>query len=197
VTVFLHTRPRLSGLAAFTLPLLTFLLAWAICAATWTRRPFFISELHPVWWSVHLLGVYLGTLGSAIAGVAGGMYLLVEKRLKQKRDPRGLMRLASLEALERIIVHTATLGFTLLTVGLIAGVVILQQEPGRLGPGWWYSPKVLLAFAAWLVYALVMNVRYATAFRGRRAAWLAMAGFVLLLVVYGLVTASPSQGGGH
>ena len=194
VALFLQTRPRLGGLAAFTLPVLTFLLAWAICAATWTDRPFLVDRLHPVWRAIHLAGVYLGTLGSIVAAVAAACYLFVERRLKQKRDPRGLMRLASLERLEGIVVHASALGFALLSAGIVAGVVVLRDEPDALGPGWWYSPKVLLAFGAWCIFALVMNVRFATAFRGRRAAWLAIGGLVLLLAVYGIVTAGNGHG---
>ena len=136
---------------------------------------------------MHLAGVYLGTLGCAVAAVAGAMYLFVERQLKAKRNPRGLLRLASLERLERLIVQSATLGFALLTLGLVSGVVILWDRHDLAG--WWASPKVLLATAAWAVYALVMNVRIATMFRGRRAAWLAIGGLVLLLGVYGIVTA--------
>lgn len=192
VGLYIQSRPRLGGLAVFILPMLTLILAWAICASAWTYRPFSIDSLSPVWMAVHLAGVYLGTLGCAIAAGAGLMYLVVERQLKTKRNPRGLLGMASLESLERVITQTATLGFALLTIGLVSGVVILRHEADVLGPGWWYSPKVLAAFAAWLVYAVVMNVRYATAFRGRRAAWLAIGGFVLLLVVYGLVTSGPA-----
>ncbi|MEM9915926.1 MAG: cytochrome c biogenesis protein CcsA [Planctomycetota bacterium] len=188
VGLYIQSRPRLGGLAVFILPLLTLILAWAICASAWTYRPFNIDSLSPVWTAVHLAGVYLGTLGCAVAAVAGVMYLVVARQLKTKRNPRGLLRMASLESLERVITQSATLGFALLTLGLISGVVILRHDSDVLGPGWWSSPKVVTAFAAWLVFALVMNVRYATAFRGRRAAWLAIGGFLLLLVVYGIVT---------
>ncbi len=192
VGLYIQSRPRLGGLAVFILPLLTLILAWAICASAWTYRPFQLDSLSPVWTAVHLAGVYLGTLGCAVAAVAGVMYLVVQRQLKAKRNPRGLLRLASLESLEHLITQSATLGFALMTVGLVSGVVILRHEHDVLGPGWWYSPKVVIAFAAWLVYAVVMNVRYATAFRGRRAAWLAIGGFVLLLVVYGIVTGGPA-----
>lgn len=188
VGLYVQSRPRLGGLAAFYLPVLTLLLAWAVCASAWTYRPFAIDTLHPVWRAVHLSGVYLGTLGCAVAAVAGGMYLFVQGQLKSKANPRGLSRLASLESLERLVQHAAMLGFGLLTLGLVSGVVI-QLEAEALDAGWWHSPKVILAFAAWAVYAVVMNVRVATVFRGRRAAWLAIGGFVLLLGVYGIVTA--------
>ncbi|MEM8739422.1 MAG: cytochrome c biogenesis protein CcsA [Planctomycetota bacterium] len=189
VGLYVHRRPRLGGLSAFYLPLLTVILAWAVCASAWTYRPFNMETLHPVWRGVHLMGVYVGTLGCTVAAVAGVMYLVVARRLKLKRNPGGLMRLASLEALEQVIVQASTLGFALLTVGLVSGVVVLVEEGERLGPGWWTSPKVVLAFAAWGLYAVVMNVRVATVFRGRRAAWLAITGLVLLWGVYGIVTA--------
>lgn len=192
VGLFIQRRPRLGGLAVFILPLLTLILAWAICASTWTYKEFNPGSLYPVWTAVHLTGVYLGTLGCALAAVAGVMYLVVEQQLKAKRNPRGLLRLASLETLERLTVQTSAVGFALLTVGLVSGVLILREQGDALGEGWWYSPKIVLAFAAWALYAVVMNVRVATVFRGRRAAWLAVAGFVLLLVVYGIVTS-----GGH
>ena len=188
VGLYVQSRPRLGGMAAFYLPVLTLLLGWAVCASAWTYHPFAIDTLHPVWRGVHLVGVYLGTLGCAVAAVGGGMYLFVERQLKNKVNPRGLLRLASLESLERFVQQAAMLSFGLLTLGLVSGVVI-QRDADALGPGWWYSPKVMLAFAAWAVYAVVMNVRVATVFRGRRAAWLAIGGFVLLLAVYGIVTA--------
>lgn len=189
---FLQTRPQLRGLTAFSLPPLTLILAWGVCAATWTYRPFDLPTLHPVWMGLHLISVYLGTLGAIVAAVAGGMYLYVQRRLKQKKDLMALGRLASLEMLEGLIIRAATLGFVLLSLGLATGLVILlDASPGELATGW-LSPKIVLATIAWAAFAVVMNVRYATSFRGARAAWLAIAGLVLLLTVYGIVTAMPS-----
>jgi len=187
--LFVQLRPKLVGLAAFALPVLALLLAWAVCAAAWTYRPFNLASLHPIWQGVHLAGVYLGTAFAAIAAVAGGMYLYVERRLKRKADLRGIGRLASLETLETLIIRSATLGFVLLTVGLVSGLVILTDRGQAMTLAWWYSPKIVLATSAWLVYALLMNVRHTTHFRGPRAAWLSIAGLVLLLVTYGIVTA--------
>ena len=189
VILFIQSRARLFGLSAFALPLLTVILAWGICASAWTYRPFQLDTFTPVWQALHLGCVYLGTLCAAIAAIAGGMYLYVQARLKHKSDLGGLGRFASLETLEGLIIRTATLGFLLLTLGLVTGLVITLEAPNPHGPDWWYSPKVILATAAWAVFAIVMNVRHATRFRGARAAWLSIAGLVLLLTVYGVVTA--------
>jgi ABC-type uncharacterized transport system permease subunit len=189
--LFIQTRPRLTGLAAFGLPLLTLLLAWAICASAWTYRLFDLDTLHPVWRSVHLTGVYLGTFCGAVAALAGGMFLYVRHRLRHKDHRSQPGRLASLEALETLVIRAAAVGFALLTVGLIAGVILNPQT--QWGAGWWHSPKIIVATTAWLIYALVMNVRFATHFRGARAAGLALAGFVLLLVTYAIATALPGH----
>lgn len=198
VALYLQTRPRLQGVAAFALPLLTFLLLWAVCASAWTYRPFRLTSLQPVWRGVHLGCVYLGTLGAALAAGAGAAYLVFARRLKRRADPRGAGRVASLEAVEGVIVRSATLGFALLSAGGVSGWVIMRDGGGVGGADGLTltSPKVLLSAGAWAAFAVVMNVRYATAFRGKRAAWLAIAGFALLLGVYGIVTAGPGSAAG-
>ncbi len=191
--LFILSRRRLFGLSAFGLPILTLFLAWGICAAQWSYRPFQMQSLHPVWFSLHLAGVYLGTLGAMVAAGAGAMYLFVESRLKRKTDLSAMGRMASLEALENVIVRSATLGFILLTLGLISGVVVIVEKQAAPVEGFYW--KLGFAVVAWIVYALLMNVRYTASFRGRRAAWLSIVGLLLLVVVYAVVISIQIPGG--
>jgi ABC-type uncharacterized transport system permease subunit len=181
--LFLQTGRRMPEFSGFALPVLTLLLAWAICASRFTLELFAIDD---VWRVFHLASVYLGTISVAVGAVAGTMYLYVQRRLRQRGQqlPRP-GRFASLESLERVIARGAALGFALITLGLASGLIIEMHKPDVLGPGWWYSPKVLLATFAWLVFAVLMNVRHATRFRGARAAWLSIFGLVLLLATMG------------
>ena len=182
LTFLFVQRALVRGLTAFALPLLTVMLAWAVCASAWTYEPFVIQSL---WRGVHLGSVYLGSLALCTAAAAGAMYLYVQRRLHRHRGPAGVQRLASLEGIERFNISSATIGFALLTLALVTGlIIVLNRDQTRLGEQWWSSPKVLLAAAVWLIYAIVMNVRYATAFRGARAAWLSIAGVVLLVAVF-------------
>jgi ABC-type uncharacterized transport system permease subunit len=189
--IYLDRRARVPGIYAFALPVATVFLAWGICASWWTFELFKIDKFMT---GFHIACVYLGTAFLSLAGVAGGMYLYVQKQLRVKKNLTVLHRLASLEALETLIVRTSGIGFAVLTLGLITGLIVVTSGPGsKLGPGWWYSAKVLLSVGAWMVYALVINVRHSTMFRGSRAAWLAILGVVLLFATFGAVTAMPPE----
>ena len=199
MVLFLQSRGGVWGLTTFGLPVLTVILAWSICASFWTFQWF---QIDSVWKTVHLAGVYLGTLFFLVAAIAGGMFLYAHRRLQRKRDGAVVKKLASLESIERLIVWSSTVGFGLLTLGLATGVVIIGFGPNRLGAGWWHSPKVVLAASVWLIYFMLINTRHAVFFRGTRAAWLSIVGLVLLLTTFGVVnmwaaaTAPPPPGAG-
>ena len=184
--LFLQAERRMPEFSGFALPLLTLLLAWGICASWWTYQPFHVASL---WHVFHLASVYAGALCFCVAAIAGVMYLYAQYWLRNRHGRPPLGPFASLETLERMIVSSSAVGFTLLTAGLVTGLILHAENAGALGPGWWYSPKIVLGCAAWLVWALVMNVRYATHFRGARAAWLSIVGLLLLLAAFAAATA--------
>ena len=189
--LYIQSRPKLFGLSIFALPLLSLILAWGVCATMWTYRPFKLDSFAPAWTVFHLTATYLGLLGCALGAAGGAMYLFVQGRLKAKAGLGQVNPMASLETLETLIIRAATLGFVLLTLSLISGLVMVTQseQATSLGRAWWGSPKVWLAASAWVVYAVLINVRSFSTVRGRRAAWLAIAGLVLVLATYGTVEA--------
>lgn len=189
ITLFLQSRTRLPALGAFAQPPLTLLLLWAICASQWTFKDFRIAS---IWLGLHTLGVYLGATSLAIAAVAGGMFLFAQRRLHAAPSPDN-PPIASLERIERVNIIASGVGFGLLTLGLITGLVIVTGGPTRLGHGWWHSPKIVLSTTAWLICAVVMNVRHGSSFRGKRAAWLSIAGLVVLLATFAVVNALPGE----
>jgi ABC-type uncharacterized transport system permease subunit len=189
--LYIQSRPKLFGLSLFAMPLLTLILLWGVCATLWTYRPFSLDSFTPAWTVFHLATTYVGLLGCGIGAAGGAMYLFVQGRLKAKAGLGQVNPMASLETLETLIVRAATLGFVLLTLSLISGLVMVTQsdEATSLGKSWWSSPKVWLAASAWVVYAVLINVRSFSTVRGRRAAWLAIAGLFLVLATYGAVEA--------
>jgi ABC-type transport system involved in cytochrome c biogenesis permease subunit len=184
---------RLPGVGLFATPVLAVLLLWGVCAVTWTFRPF---EIGSVWNTIHLICVYVVAIDLTTAAAAGALWLTVDRHMRRKDHAverfRLLRKLGNLEAIERVIIRQATIGLLLLTMALISGVVLVVEGDSKLGEGWWYSPKVILAAGVWLIYALVMHVRFVPTFRGRRAAILAIVGFVLMLATLGIAQALPA-----
>jgi len=105
------------------------------------------------------------------------------------------LKLSSLERIEHVTYSSVTLGFALLTVGLVTGLVeILKHGRTNLGEHWYASPKVLLAFAVWVVYAIVLHAPINPSFRGRKAAILSVCGLVLTLGTLVAIQYVPSGG---
>ena len=188
--LYIQSRPKLFGLSLFALPLLSLILAWGVCATLWTYRPFNLDSFAPAWTAFHLAVTYAGLLGCGLGAAGGAMYLFVQGRLKAKAGLGQVNPMASLETLETLIIRAATLGFVLLTLSLISGFVLAHSMvPDSSGHAWWSSPKVWLAVTAWVVYAVLINGRSFSTVRGSRAAWLAIAGLLLVLATYGAVEA--------
>ena len=69
----------------------------------------------------------------------------------------------------------------------MAGVFWAEQSAAPLGHAWYADPKVVGGAVVWMFYAAVLHVRLYGRLRGRRAAWLTIAGFLLTLVSFATV----------
>jgi ABC-type uncharacterized transport system permease subunit len=81
-----------------------------------------------------------------------------------------------------------TLGFALLTVGMITGGIKIITSGQRTSPA-----KVILAVGVWIIYALVLHAPINPSFRGRKVAVLSMVGFMLMLGVIATVLLAPGE----
>jgi len=85
------------------------------------------------------------------------------------------------EQLDSLSYRTITVGFLLLTVGLISGAVWANEAWGS----WWsWDPKETWALICWLVYAAYLHTRLIRGWQGRRPAVVASAGLVVIAVCY-------------
>jgi cytochrome c-type biogenesis protein CcsB len=129
------------------------------------------------WLTVHIALSFLGIAALTLAFLAGIFYLIQERQIKTKNFGFFYRRLPSLSQLDTLNYWCLTVGFPLLTLGIIAGSLYAQHALGRF---WSWDPKEVMTLAAWLVYAVLLHERLAVGWRGRRAALLAICGFVML-----------------
>jgi len=101
-------------------------------------------------------------------------------------DGPGTMSLSSSdfrisEQLDSLSYRTITVGFLLLSVGLVSGAVWANEAWGS----WWsWDPKETWALICWLVYAAYLHTRLIRGWQGRRPALVAAAGLVVIAVCY-------------
>jgi cytochrome c-type biogenesis protein CcsB len=86
--------------------------------------------------------------------------------------------------LDRLAYRTIALAFPIWTFAVIAGAIWAQEAWGRY---WGWDPKETWAFITWVVFAGYLHARATAGWRGRRAAWIALAGFASLLVNFYVV----------
>ncbi|MFC5864883.1 inner membrane protein YpjD [Acidicapsa dinghuensis] len=89
--------------------------------------------------------------------------------------------LPPLDTLERIAHATLLFGFPCMTLGLLVGSLLAQES---VGPAYFSDPKVLLSFAMWALYVVLLYIRRSAGLRGRRAAYLSTGVFVVILLVW-------------
>ena len=85
------------------------------------------------------------------------------------------------EQLDSLSYRTITVGFLLLSIGIVSGAVWANEAWGS----WWsWDPKETWALICWLVYAAYLHTRLSRGWQGRRPALVAVAGFVVICVCY-------------
>jgi ABC-type transport system involved in cytochrome c biogenesis permease subunit len=132
-----------------------------------------------VWGPVHGVILLLATVGMCVGFLASLMYLVQARRLRAKTLPGHGMKLMSLERIEAMHRRAINLAFPLLTAGLLIGAILMFRDLHRLSG--WRDPRVLSAAGLWLVFAVMLVVRYGYHLRGRSVALLTIAAFVLML----------------
>ena len=184
VYLAMRRRYRIDVVGAFVTPLaLTFLLASRFVGsglALGEPSPALKSAMLPIHVTVNLLGDALFMLAFA-AAVA---YLLQERLLKEKKTSGLLHRLPPLDALDRAEHRFLLAGFPLLTIGILTGTLWARHvESGSPAD----IARAAFGYATWVLFALVLLLRAAAGWRGRRAAYGTIAGFgfaVVVLVLY-------------
>ncbi len=144
-----------------------------------------VGQLAPAlnsWWlPVHVILLFVGNAVFAVAFGAGIMYLLMEKEVKRKKLGALFKRLPSLDVLDDINYRCLTIGFPLLTLGIITGSIWAEYAWGSY---WSWDPKETWSLITWLLYAALLHGRLTVGWRGRKAAILAIVGFCAILFTF-------------
>jgi cytochrome c-type biogenesis protein CcsB len=143
-----------------------------------------VPALQSYWLAIHVTAMTLATGVFFVAAVIGIAYLFVDRHARRVAAgrPTGsdgiLRRLPGPEVLDRLAYRTVVFGFPIWTFGVMAGAIWADRAWGSY---WSWDPTETWAFITWVVYACFLHARATAGWRGRRAAYIQLAGFGCLL----------------
>ena len=130
---------------------------------------------------VHMVCSLLSYAAFLVGFASGGLFLIQERQLKRKTMGLLFHRLPSLEALDRVNFLAIGTGFSLLSIGVVFGLVGADVLLGR----WWTGdPKTSATLILWGLYFGLWLLRLRATLRGRRVALLSVLGFSLVVFTF-------------
>ena len=183
--LYLEVTTDERAMGVFILPLVVVLqLVPVLAPGVETRNPVLDSP----WFGVHVSSLLFAYASFALAGVLGLVYVLQFKEIKKKHLGYFYTRLPSLQTLDVMNSRAVAIGWLLLTVGVLVGVIWAAQarvtapEDPNVQAMALDDPKILVALLTWVVYSFSMLARRALGWSGRRAAWISAVGFAIVLL---------------
>lgn len=177
--LLLQLRYNIIVLGSFVSPIATVLM---IISFLLPRQVVPLSPtLKSIWLTIHVGTAFIGNGAFALAFCVSVMYLIQEHQIKGKKFGAFYHRLPSLNVLDDLNYRCLLLGFPMLTVGIVTGSIYAQYVWGDY---WTWDPKETWSLITWLVYAALLHERLTVGWRGRKAAIMAIIGFMVLLFTF-------------
>lgn len=133
------------------------------------------------WLDFHVFVTFVGYAAFAIAFGLALMYLL-KKRAEAKGANGSLMRMfPDAKMLDELSYRAVAWGFPFLGAGIVTGAIWANYAWGQY---WSWDPKETWSLITWFIYAAYLHARVTRGWRGRKAAYLAIIGFVAVIFLY-------------
>ncbi|MBL4953938.1 cytochrome c biogenesis protein CcsA [Neobacillus sp. YIM B02564] len=130
-----------------------------------------VSPLMPAlkspWLTVHVL---TAALAYASFALAAGLAIIQIRKIKQGNT-----------AQDSKIYRVVAIGFMLLSFSIILGAIWAEQAWGAY---WTWDPKEVWALVTWIIYAIYLHLHRRKTWRGARACWMVIAGFIIVLFTF-------------
>ena len=150
-----------------------------------------VPALNSYWLAIHVTAasVCLGafTIGAALSC----LYLVAQAAedraaagLEPGRSSGIAQRIPSADRLDLMAYRIHAFMFPIWTFAVIAGAIWAEAAWGRY---WGWDPKETWAFITWVIYAAYLHARATAGWRGKKAAYVAIAGYSAILFNYFIV----------
>lgn len=195
MAVFLVSEFRfhIKSLGSFILPIPFLLLGYTITNMSYQERlaQAIPPALKSQWLTYHVITAMLAYGGFAISFGLGIMYLIKmqnevqagkkSKKVSDSRSGGAISRIPSTEILDELAYKMVGFSFPLLTLCIITGAIWANYAWGTY---WSWDPKETWSLITWIIYAGYLHARLMFGWQGKRAAMLAVVGFLAVLFTF-------------
>ena len=123
------------------------------------------------------------TFTTFVWSVASGIVLYLILRLIFRRPLAALLqpfaKKANSQMMDEIGYRSVLIGFPIFTLGALIFAMIWAHEAWSRFWGW--DPKEVWALITWLFYAAFLHLRFSRGWDGKKSAWLAVIGFIIIM----------------
>lgn len=163
--------------------LLPYLVLLAALATIWSHAPPrpLMGQAPPAWIAFHIATSVITYVLLTLAAIAGTAVLLQERALRHKRRSRLTERLPSVADAERLEVGLLAAAEGVLGAGILTGMATQYFSSGVVLS---FEHKTVFTIVAFVVIGLLLAAHYRVGLRGRRAARIALAGYLLVTLGY-------------
>jgi cytochrome c-type biogenesis protein CcsB len=170
---------NLKILGIFVAPTISLIVVLATLVSS---EPYQATKIFKSFWLIsHVMAIFFGEAFFTLAAGLGVLYLIQENAIKTKQHRFFFKRLPSLDLLDSAGYACIVVGFSLLTLGLITGLVYAKSYWGKF---WSWDPKEVWSAITWIFYAVLLHERLTVGWRGRKSAIMAIIGLGVLVFTF-------------
>ena len=185
--VFLRRQP-VRDLGVWVVGVVTLTLGLAV-TVLYTPAGDLVPALNSYWLVIHVAAAIVSG-GVFTVGAAASVLYLMRLRADRRAPAAGPVppdrprrsgyaaQLPSATTLEKAAHAAHVFAFPVWTFAVIAGAIWAEDSWGRY---WGWDPKETWAFITWVLYAAYLHAQSTAGWRGRKATWFALAGYLSFL----------------
>jgi ABC-type transport system involved in cytochrome c biogenesis permease subunit len=144
--------------------------------STWGLEKYAIG-----WLDFHVFTTFIGYAGFAIAFGLSILYLIKERSEEKGSGGSLVNAFPPSRVLDEMSYRAIAWGFPFLGVGIVSGAVWANYAWGTY---WSWDPKETWSLITWFIYAAYLHARVTRGWRGKRAAYISIAGFLAVIFLY-------------
>jgi ABC-type transport system involved in cytochrome c biogenesis permease subunit len=151
--------------------------------------PTVTAQLNSIGVGFHVALVVFANAGFAVGSISAMLYLFQSTQLKRHKTSVVSRRLPSLANLQTVARRSISLAFPVYCAGISLGVIRAIQTDVS---GWWLDPRIMTSGLVLVTYAVYLVLTYRHDVSSRRTAWVALVGFVFVVVLGVLARTVPA-----